>query len=147
VAKRVPAHVTLFFPFAAADLVDEPLRTLVQAHFAGLVPFDAELDAVRCFDEPVWLAPASRARFVGLIAATWSRFPDRPPYGGAFDEPTPDLTAGQTSCGVSVEAIAKAADVELAPRSPLRFHVGAATLLIEQEDGTWVPDECFPLGR
>jgi 2'-5' RNA ligase len=144
VARRIPPHVTLLFPFAALTLVDEQLRARVRAHFAAVQAFDAELNGVDRFDGHVWLAPAPRERFVELVTATCSRFPEFPPYGGDFDAPAPHLTVGASSADSTVDEIARAAEAELAPRLPVGFRADAAWLLVEQEDGTWAADERFP---
>jgi len=107
--------VTLLFPFASVAVVDEPLRAELRAHFASFRAFDAELDAVGCFDGHVWLSPQPRGRFVELIDATCTRFPAFPPYGGEFTEPVPHLTIGAATTGVPVDEIARAAEAELAP--------------------------------
>jgi len=138
--------VTLLFPFVPAARVDETRRGEARAPFTAIDPFDAELDAIGRFDGHVWLAPTPRPRFVELVTATYSRFPEFPPYGGGFAEPVPHLTIGAASPDAPVDEIARVAGVELASALPIRFRADAAWLLVEQEDGTWVADERFPLG-
>lgn len=145
VARRIVPHVTVLFPFVPAVRMDDAVRADLTAHFGGLPPFRASLHAVRRFDEHVWLAPAPRARFVELIEATCARFPEFPPYGGAFDEPEPHLTIGEATAETSTEAILEAAR-ELEPALPLRFPVEAVCLLEEQHDGTWAIATRFRLG-
>ena len=92
---------------------------------------------------PSW--PTS-AQFVGLITATCERFPETPPYEGAFDAPEPHLTIAEASDGQPIDGLIEAAERELAPALPLLFRVDAAALFEEQSDGTWVAGPTFPLG-
>lgn len=142
VAKRIPAHITLLIPYVAAASLDADSVSAAREHFAGVAPFDAALVEIGCFAEHVWLAPSPREVFVELISSTCRRFPDSP-YGDAFPNPVPHLTVGQAGPGGSVAEIARAAEVELAPRLPVAFRVDAAWLLVEQDDRTWVASERF----
>jgi 2'-5' RNA ligase len=144
VAKRIPPHVTLLFPFVPAAQLDESVRTRAKAHFASFAPFGGALESVGRFDSHVWLGPEPRSRFVDLIVDTCARFPEQPPYGGVFDQPAPHLTIGAATADLGVDEIAEAAETELAAKLPLSFRVDAAWLLVEQEDGTWAAAERFP---
>lgn len=146
VARRIPPHVTILFPFVPATAFDTRARLSVASHFREQRAFDASLAGIGLFPAHVWLAPAPRDRFVDLITATCDRFPDTPPYDGAFDAPEPHLAIGEASDETSVEAVADAADREIAPFLPLLFRVDAATLFEEQADGTWVSTATFPFG-
>jgi 2'-5' RNA ligase len=147
VATRIPAHVTLLFPFVDAERVDATLRVVVRQHFAARSAFDARLDGIGRFDGHVWLVPVPRERFVDLVRVTCDRFPECAPYGRSFSKPVPHLTVGAATPERSTDEIARAAEAELAPRLPLPFRVDAAWLLVEQADGTWVADERFPFER
>jgi 2'-5' RNA ligase len=144
VARRIPAHVTLLYPFADADSVDAELVETLRALYATARPFTFELSRVARFDAHVWLAPEPRERFIDLIERTCARFPDRPPYGGAFagSEHVPHLTIGE---GEDAEAIC--AEVERTIDClPLPCAAHSVTLLEEHADGTWAPRAEFPLG-
>lgn len=145
VALGIPPHVTALFPFVPPDQiadVREPLLALA----ASLRPFDAALTHVRSFDQHVWLAPEPRDRWVDVIDAMCRRFPETPPYDGAFDEHEPHLTVGEASVEVTTEAILEAARDELCPRLPVRFRVVALTILEEGDDGVWSTASQLPLG-
>ncbi len=146
VAMRVPAHITLLYPFVLAARIDERLLGAVRSHFAGITEFEAELVAVGRFDEHVWLAPAPSERFVELVSATWARFPECAPYDGQFEghDPVPHLTVGGSNPTTTLDELVAAAERELAPRLPLTFHVDAAWLLVEQSDLSWRATERFP---
>jgi 2'-5' RNA ligase len=145
VARRIPPHVTVLFPFHPAGLVDAGVRAAIAGHARTLDAFDAALVGVGTFEQHVWLAPAPRERFVALVEATCRRFPELPPYEGAFPNPEPHLTVGAVGDAGSLESIAEAARAELAPRLPVAFRVDALSLYEEQPDDTWALASSFPL--
>ena len=129
----MPAHITILFPFAPADEIDEPaLRKL----FARFPAFDFALDRVEGFDNGiVWLHPDPTWRFADLTAAVSQRWPEWPPYEGAHDEVIPHLT-------VSDEPI------ELDVSLPIACRAHEVVLIEEQEaDGRWETHSRFELGR
>ena len=123
----VPAHVTILFPFVDSDDVDEAAVAELVAAFPS---FDFTLDRIEQFDDGTrWLRPVPTARFADLTAAVAQRFPDCPPYEGAFDEPIPHLTI-------------TAQDVPL----PIASRATEVLLLEEREaDGSWSTRRAFPL--
>ena len=145
VARAMPAHITLSIPYVPAAWLDGASIAPARDHFRGVEPFDAEFVAVGRFDEHVWLAPAPTERFVELIRATCRWYPESP-YGTEFPEPVPHLTVGQASEEVTLDAILRAAEVELAPKLPVAFRAAAATLLVEQADGMWEQAVVLPFG-
>jgi hypothetical protein len=135
------AHVTLLGPFAArADLTDGLLAELRRL-FADVTPFSFELTAVSRFPGgSVYLAPSPAAPFRQLTHELTRRFPEYPPYGGAFDEVVPHLTVP-----LPPEESPDALEQLLAPRLPLTAHAREAALY------WWEPGECqtlqtFPFG-
>ncbi len=117
VARGLPAHVTVLFPFAAATDVDARLRAEVAEHFRTITAFTAELTRVDRFDAHVWLAPEPHERFIALLTETHARFPQFPPYGDAFAEPVPHLTIAEVGPGESVETSSSKQSTSSAPGS------------------------------
>jgi hypothetical protein len=130
-ALGVPAHVTILFPFVAPDDIDD---NALEQLFARFRPFAFTLDRVERFDDGVtWLHPEPSLPFVDLTAAVAQRWPDHPPYEGAFDEPIPHLTVSETPIDV---------DVQL----PIASRAHEVTLIEEQEaTGRWVSRRSYPL--
>jgi hypothetical protein len=119
-ARGVPAHITILSPFLDAEHVDEEALAELFAKFRS---FDFELDRVERFEEgAVWLHPQPSAPFEDLIAAVWQRWPDHPPYEGAFDEPIPHLTVSETP-------------IDLDVRLPIASRAHEVTLIEEVEPG------------
>src|SRR3954447_11551444 len=130
-ARGVPAHITILFPFADPDDVDEDA---IADFFARFRPFDFVLDRVERFQEgAVWLHPEPSLPFVDLTAAVEQRWPDHPPYEGAFDEPIPHLTVSETPLDLDVQLPIAAQAREIA--------------LIEEDDATgrWSKRRAYPL--
>jgi hypothetical protein len=100
-AFGVPAHVTILFPFLdTGDLDEAALADLI----SGFPAFDFELDRVEQFpDGATWLRPAPSLPFVDLTAAVSQRWPEAPPYEGAFDEVIPHLTLSKTPIDVQLQ--------------------------------------------
>jgi 2'-5' RNA ligase len=130
-ARGVPAHVTILFPFLETGELDEAAVADLIAEYPA---FDFELDRVERFpDGTTWLGPSPSTPFVDLTAAVWQRWPERPPYEGAFDEVIPHVTISETPI-----------DVEL--QLPIAARAREVTLIEEDEpSGRWTARLHLPL--
>jgi 2'-5' RNA ligase len=146
VAKRVPPHITVFFPFARGVDVPATYGPELSDHFASFEPFAAELTGVGHFDRFVWLAPEPRDRFADLITATCARFPEFPPYEVEGGAPEPHLTVGAVDDSAQTEPVARVARNELLPRLPFEFEVDSVWLFEEQEDATFAATTRYGFG-
>ncbi len=147
VERGIPAHLTILFPFVAAARVDAELLAGLRALYAPVAPFAYELARVESFPGVAWLAPEPAAPFLELIAATRAAFPDQPPYGDPALEPVPHCTVGGDAGDMENEALAAMlAELRdgLGAALPLACRAEAATLLVEQADGTWAEGAAFP---
>lgn len=118
----VPAHITIHFPFAPAEAVDEDA---VAELVARRTAFPFELASVEHFGQDVtYLAPHPAAPFCELIEASEARWPEYPRYDGAYGEIVPHLTVGL-------------ARLELQLSLPIACVGRAVTLLEEGADGRW----------
>lgn len=124
--RGVPGHVTILFPFAEDDRVDEEA---LEELLGGFAAFDVVLESVERFtDGTPWLHPEPSAPFRALTAAVYARWPQHPPYGGEFPDPTPHVTITRL-------------DVPL----PLHSRAEDVWLLVEQPDGGFERRRSFPL--
>ena len=131
--RGVPAHITILFPFAPPEEIDEEALGEL---FALFTPIDFALDRVEHFDDGVtWLHPQPSEPFVDLTAAVAQRWPEYPPYEGAFDEPIPHLTVSDEQ------------PIDLNPPLPIACHAAEVTLIEQGEDGMWSTRARFPLGQ
>ncbi|GAA1793032.1 2'-5' RNA ligase family protein [Luedemannella flava] len=140
----VPAHVTVLYPFLAPDRIDHEVLAGLSETFAAHRPFEATLASVGWFgDQVVYLAPEPDDRFRALTAAVWDRFPQAPPYGGAFDDVVPHLTIGHDH---PRPLLAAAAD-QVAAHLPVHASVRAVRLIAGSRGAApWRRLAEFPLG-
>jgi 2'-5' RNA ligase len=143
----IPAHVTVLYPFLPPEaLSDEALDRLGTA-IASEPAFDATFSAPGWFGSDVlWLGPEPAQPFRRLTLAVWRAFPDRPPYGGAFEEILPHVTVAERSMGAPGDLERAEADVR--PHLPFVQHVDHA-LLVTGSDAprSWRTVRRLPLAQ
>jgi 2'-5' RNA ligase len=135
----IPAHITLVTPFA--PITDE-LHDELRAFFAAVAPFPFELTQTGRFPDTLYLAPEPAAPFEALIAQLSARYPDHPPYGGAFDTVIPHVTVAHATRGATLDAIGAVV------RSTLPVQALATTALLFEgsNDAGWTERGRFRLG-
>jgi 2'-5' RNA ligase len=131
-ALGVPAHITVLFPFAPPESIDEEaVGALIGAH----APFDYQLTGVAVFaDGATYLTPVPAEPFVALTSAVAARWPEHPPYAGAFARVVPHLT------------VSAAAAVVVDAPFPIAAHTDEVTLIEEDERGRWAERRRLALG-
>jgi 2'-5' RNA ligase len=141
----VPAHVTVLYPFLAPARIDEAVRGALAELFAAVPGFDVTFGDVAWFGESVvWLAPRPDRPFRDLTAAVVRRFPETPPYEGAFgDDVVPHLTIGHDA---PLDVLRRAGDA-VAGQLPVRTTVRAVHLIAgAPAPDSWRTVAQFPLG-
>ena len=99
-AGGIVPHVTLVAPFAPPAEVDDTILEELARRFGQVRSFPVDFVAVRAFpDGTVYLEPSPSTPFSDLTRSLVGRFPDYPPYGGAFREVVPHLTVGTAATG------------------------------------------------
>ncbi len=136
-----PPHVTVLYPFLPARSLDTDVRRALCEVAAGQPPFDARFARVGRFPGVVYLAPEPAEPFTGLTAGVVARYPDFPPYEGAFAEVVPHLTITEAEAA-PWDAIADRTALAL----PFTHRVMALEVLIEGGDGRWNRRWRIPLG-
>jgi len=143
-ALGVPAHVTVLFPFLAAEQLDDGALTEVATAVGAAPAFACSFARTSWFDDDVlWLAPTDPRPFRDLTARVFAAFPDHPPFGGAFSEVVPHLTVGHRH----PRAVLEAAERDVVPNLPVTAEVSDVLLLVQDRPGgRWSPRTIFPLG-
>jgi 2'-5' RNA ligase len=96
-AAGVPAHITINFPFTPWLDAGPHLRDELADLFASFQAFRFKLTGLCSFPgKALYLSPEPAALFVDMIQAVALRFPQSPPYGGAYKTITPHLTLAQS---------------------------------------------------
>jgi hypothetical protein len=135
------AHVTILYPFLPCEALG-PAHRAELAAITGKVPaFEVSFERVRRFADLVWIEPEPADAFAALTTAVVERWPDHPPYGGAFDTLIPHLTLVE-SATAPLEAIEEAA-IGVAPfvRRAQRLE-----LWCQDAAGRWRPRWRIPFG-
>ena len=144
-ALGVPAHITLLYPFIEPERIGADALDKVTECLGGFAPIAFSLTAVRRFPaETLYLAPDPDEPFRKLTMAIWDRFPDTPPYGGAWPDIVPHLSVGRFTDERELDRVAAdlAAALDRAP--PIRAHASTA-VLIENTTGRWMVRNIFSL--
>jgi hypothetical protein len=133
--------VTVLYPFLdPADISDE-----VDAELARIASeaasFDVRFERVGRFSDVVWLAPEPVGPIAALTDAVAARWPDHPPYGGAFEEVIHHLTVADGAPPNVLDRLAS----ELVGGLPIAERVETLTLGV-REAGTWSVRRRYALG-
>jgi 2'-5' RNA ligase len=98
-AAGVPAHITLLYPFAPLDALDDGVKAQVSRIVSGERSFPFTLGRVQRWPEVVCLLPEPSQPFSRLIGALADAFPDYQPYGGAIvlADVVPHVTVAHTA--------------------------------------------------
>jgi len=139
-AMGVPAHLTVLYPFLPAGRIDDGVPAELLGLFAGYQAFELAFSRVGRYPELLWLAPEPDGPVRELSEAVEARWPEAPPYGGAFDDPMPHLTVASKQPQEVYEAIER----ELIAGLPLHTRVTGVHLVVS--DGVrWHHRATFPL--
>ena len=142
VARGIPFHVTLLFPFAPRDELTEPLLAHVRAFVATQAPLDFSLTRIADWPGVVYAVPEPDERLVRCMRALHARYPQWPPYEGVHDTIVPHATLGTDVGG---EAIRAEIERRLAPHLPRPCSFREVTLLEELEPDRWRERATFAL--
>jgi 2'-5' RNA ligase len=142
VAMGIPLHVTLLYPFAPPERVDEE----------GLAAFFAERDAFTLtlvglaeWPRVVYAVPEPRNELLAIMRALWERFPDYPPYEGEIPEPLPHATLAELEPGESLVEVVAGIRARTQSLFLLACDVRDIALLEEHEPSRWRERRRFPL--
>ena len=145
-ALGVPAHVTLLYPFIAPERIDADILDKVTECFGGFAPIAFSLTEVGRFPaETLYLAPTPDEPFRRLTMAIWDRFPDTPPYGGAWPDIVPHLSIGRFADAGELERVADEFSQVSETVLPIRAQASTAVLIVNTT-GRWVIWNTFKLG-
>ena len=90
VAAGIPLHVTLLYPFAPPDRVDEEA---LADFFAGYDAFTLTLRGLATWPQVVYAVPEPRDQLLAMMHALIAKYPEYPPYEGEIAEPEPHAVA------------------------------------------------------
>ena len=133
--------MTVLFPFAPADEIDDALLARVRVAIGRFSRFGVTFTACGSFvGDVLYLAPEPEQQFRDLTAALAAAFPEFPPYRGDFADVVPHLTVAEHPAAPIEEIRA-----ELAARLPISTTAQAVELWMEGADECWTSRATFPL--
>ncbi len=139
----VPAHITLLYPFLPPEEITPADLERLKALFASAPPMRFRLAAARRFPRGVlYLAPEPEEFLRGLTRRIWAQYPQRPPYGGAFEHVVPHLTVAQAQDHAVLDEV----EAAVAPGLPVAAEATEAWLMLQSDVERWRAGHRFPLG-
>jgi 2'-5' RNA ligase len=138
----IPAHITVVYPFVPVEEVDADIRAELRGLFAEEAPCRFKLRASARYPSVLYLTPEPEAALRAIIHRVVERFPEHPPYGGAFEDVAPHVTVAQSGD----EDLLTRVESELPRGLPVEVRVTEAVLMTEHEDGLWRVADTFPFG-
>ena len=142
------AHVTILVPFVPPRELGSRTSTELAGLFDTVPPFEFCLQRTRWFDDRVlYLEPEPAEPFRRLTLAVAARFPDYPPYEGAFPDVVPHVTVGEGGRVRRRRWRMRRAAAHLAGMSPIRTTASEVWLMeLDPVRSAWRQRERFLLG-
>lgn len=139
---RVPAHITLLYPFVPLEEIDNAASRL-RSMLAEVKPFEINLGRYSRFEKTVFLEPVDPKPVIELHRRLAAAFPEYPIYGG---EHGPDLHPHLTLA--SRDDLAEGEVIELPPAPSFTFEVDRLYMYSGPEEGKvpFIPVAIIPIG-
>jgi 2'-5' RNA ligase len=140
--NRVPAHITLLYPFVPSDQV-ETTAALLKTICVDLSPFELTLDKYGKFKDALFLEPSNPDPILELHQHLTKAFPDYPIYEGEHgDDLHPHMTLAR------FENPEEAEKIELPPTPTFTFIVNRLHLYLGSPEASepYIPISVIPIG-
>jgi 2'-5' RNA ligase len=138
-APGMPAHVTLLYPFVAPSELDDTTVGDLGRIIATGPAFDFALTRFGRFPGVLYLAPEPAEPFITVTRAIVDRWPEHPPYRGAYDAIVPHVTL------VHGQNPPAGLEARIQPALPVSASAAEVSLMVEGPDGIWRSHTRFPL--
>ncbi len=141
--NRVPAHITLLYPFVPPDQVEEAEKVLAKI-CKKCTPFMLTLDRYGQFEDALFLEPSQPEKIIELFTKISEAFPDYPPYEGERGKGFhPHLTLAK------LDKPAQAKKIKLPPEPEFTFEVKQIHIYLgaPDDDTPFIPRAVIPLGE
>jgi hypothetical protein len=154
-ALGVPPHITVLYPWRPAPLRASDIAE-AEAAVRDFPSFGITLGQLGRFPGVLYLRPEPEDTLRALMRRLADAFPDTPPYGGQFPDPTPHLTVAKAGSESELDTLEADVSAQLAPHLPLTLTVRQLAIEEEGSDGVWsvraiialrgsTPDEQFTI--
>lgn len=141
--NRVPAHITLMYPFVPPEMVDEAIERL-KPICSAFPAFEITLDHYDSFEDALFLEPSDTSTILELHQVLANAFPEYPIYEGEHGiKLHPHLTLARFSDPSEAEQI------ELPPAPSFTFLVKQIHLYLGEPEGetSFIPRAVISLGE
>jgi hypothetical protein len=128
----------VLFPFLPTGGITAEVTADLQTLIATFPTFGFQLTHVECFPDVLYLRPEPEESFRELTTAVVDRWPECPPYGGAFENVIPHLTIAALPAPPSLRE-------NIARILPLTAFADELWLMRPDATGRWVQNSRFPL--
>jgi hypothetical protein len=150
--ERVPEHIplslTLLYPFAPSEELDDGYLRKARDFFASRSPLSFDIAHVAQWDGggAVYGVPEPEEELRATMRALWELFPEFPPYRGAADDPPPHASLTLDG-GDDPDTLLARVEEQLSGLLPARIDVDEAVLMEEYEPDVWRPIHTLPFQR
>jgi 2'-5' RNA ligase len=143
-AEGMPAHATVLYPFKTLEHIGADGMAVLHRLFSQHPCFRFALGALHRFPTVLYLAPYPETPFQALTRAVADRYPETPPYGGAFSDVVPHLTIAQVNEAQRLDEVSD--EFQRAAGGELPIHGYAEQVwLMAKHAGRWRPQRAFAL--
>jgi hypothetical protein len=140
----MPAHITVLYPFKTLKHIGADVMATLHGLCTRHPCFRFSLGALQRFPTVLYLAPHPVTPFQALTRAVADRYPETPPYGGAFANIVPHLTIAHVNDAHRRDAVSD--EFQRAAGGKLPIHGYAEQVwLMAQQAGRWRPQRAFAL--
>ncbi len=137
----VPAHVTVLYPFLHQSRFDDDVLAQLGEVCAATPALEVAFPRLARFPQVLYLQPEPSEPFRQLTAAVFERWPEAPPYRGAYVDAIPHLTVAHDVEEATLATIER----DVAPQLPVRAWVEEAWLYAYDGE-RWHPRIRLPFG-
>jgi hypothetical protein len=125
-AQGVPAHITALYPFLPADRLTAGVVSELRELCAAMPVLDVWFRRTARFPGMLYLDPEPANALRAFTTSIAERWPETPPYGGAFDDVIPHLTVAYDVA----EPVLDDVESRLLPRLPVSARLSEARLYV-----------------
>jgi len=147
ISEHIPLSITLLYPFAPREELDESHLSRARDFFASREPlsFDIARPAQWEGGGGVFGVPEPEGALRATMRALWRLFPEFPPYRGAAEDPPPHASLTLDG-GKDPDTLLARVEERLEGLLPAHFEVDEAVLMEEYEPDVFRVRERFRLG-
>jgi 2'-5' RNA ligase superfamily len=146
--EHIPLSLTLLYPFAPVEELDDDYVKEARDFFATRRPFG--FDIARVAQWPgggaVYGVPEPDGPLRATMRALWELFPEFPPYRGALEDPPPHASLTLNG-GDDPDTLVARVEERLIGLLPAHFEIDEAVLMEEYEPDVMRVTHRFPFQR